>query len=167
MIDQHETSKCRHGELAVGWALHVLEPDEEILVAGHLPDCAECTRTVAETELVGATLGLAIPQETPSADLERRVLALTSVPQIPPEPSPEPEVPAVSAVPQAAPHSVPRPAPPPPGRSLRMPPVSAPRQGRRRRGRRDPLCVPELLKLIAVALLVFVVAAAVVFIAIP
>lgn len=164
MIDQHEAPSCRHGELAVGWALHVLEPAEEILVAGHLPDCAECTRTVAETELVGATLGLAIPQEAPSADLERRVLALTSAPQIRPEPSPQPTAPAVQ---QPAPHPLPRPAPPPDSRSLRTPPISAPRRAARRRRRRDPLCVPEILKLITVALLVFIFAAAVVFIAIP
>jgi hypothetical protein len=164
MIDQHEVPSCRHGELAVGWALHVLEPAEEILVAGHLPDCEECTRTVAETELVGAALGLAIPQETPSADLERRVLAVTSGPQIPPEPSPQS---AASPVPQPVPQPIPRPAPPPGGRSLRMPPTSAPRRTSRRRRRREPLCVPEILKLIAVALLVFIFAAAVVFIAIP
>ncbi|MCA1673936.1 MAG: hypothetical protein LC799_17620 [Actinobacteria bacterium] len=39
--------------------------------------------------------------------------------------------------------------------------------GTRRRRRRDPLCVPELLKLILVALLIFIFAVAMVFIALP
>lgn len=163
MIDQQEESDCRHRELAVGWALHVLEPAEEILVAGHLQDCTECARTVAETELVGATLGLAIPQYTPSVELEQRVLALTGIPQVPAEPSPRPAPPAAS---QPDPGIGARPARPVGGRSLPEPPESAPRRARRRR-RRDPLCVPEILKLIMVAFVVFLLAVAVVFLALP
>ncbi|MGH4027220.1 MAG: hypothetical protein ACRDRV_21835 [Pseudonocardiaceae bacterium] len=161
MTAQPQAPHCPHSELAVGWALHVLEPAEEVLVADHLPECDECTRTVAETELVGATLGLAVPQENPSAELEQRILALTSSPQVPPEPSPKPAPPPT---PQPAPDIIPRPAQPG-GRAL--PPISASRRATRRRPRRDPLCVPELLKLISVAVLVFIVAAAVVFLAIP
>lgn len=70
-------SACPFGELAVGLALHALEPAEESLVAAHLAECADCTRTVAETEQVGAALGLSVPEETPSAALEARVLAIT------------------------------------------------------------------------------------------
>lgn len=45
MIDQHDAPGCQHSELAAGWALRALEPAEEILVAAHLSDCSECTRT--------------------------------------------------------------------------------------------------------------------------
>ncbi|MFN2497121.1 MAG: anti-sigma factor domain-containing protein [Pseudonocardiaceae bacterium] len=76
MSRQNDASGCPHRELAVGWALHALEPAEEYLVAAHLPDCSECTRIVAETEQIGATLGLSIPEEIPSAELEQRVLAV-------------------------------------------------------------------------------------------
>lgn len=70
-------AECPHRELAVGWALHALEPAEESLVAAHMPGCPACTKTVAETEWVGATLGLAVPEAIPSAELEQRVLAVT------------------------------------------------------------------------------------------
>jgi len=78
MIDQNRPAVCPHRELAVGWALHALEPAEESLIAAHLPDCPECTRTVAETAQVGATLGLSLPEEVPSTALEQRVLAVTT-----------------------------------------------------------------------------------------
>jgi hypothetical protein len=57
--------------------LHALEPAEEALVATHMPDCPACTRTVAQTEQIGATLGLSVPELIPSAELEQRVLAVT------------------------------------------------------------------------------------------
>lgn len=78
MNDQNRTVVCPHRELAVGWAFHALEPAEESLVAAHLPDCPECTRTVAETMQLGATLGLSIPEAVPSTELEHRVLAVTT-----------------------------------------------------------------------------------------
>ncbi|MGH4023244.1 MAG: hypothetical protein ACRDRV_01525 [Pseudonocardiaceae bacterium] len=81
MIDQLRTSSCPHGELATGWALHTLEPAEESMVAAHLADCEECTRTAADTEHVGATLGLSLPELTPSPALEQRILAITSTVQ--------------------------------------------------------------------------------------
>ena len=31
-------------ELAVGWALHALEPEDEALFAAHLASCARCGR---------------------------------------------------------------------------------------------------------------------------
>lgn len=56
--------------------MHALEPAEESLVAAHMPDCPTCTRTIAETEQVCATLGLSVPEVIPSAELEQRVLAV-------------------------------------------------------------------------------------------
>jgi hypothetical protein len=77
--DQDQASGCPHRELAVGWALHALEPAEESLVIAHLGDCPECTRVAAETEQVGAALGLSIRQVSPSPELEQRVLAVVNV----------------------------------------------------------------------------------------
>lgn len=77
MNDQHRDTACPHRELAVGWALRTLEPAEESLVAAHMPECPTCTRTAAETEEVGATLGLSIPEANPSAALEQRILSVT------------------------------------------------------------------------------------------
>ena len=77
MNTQNSEPACPLGELAVELALHALEPAEESMVAAHLAECAECARTVAETERVGAALGLSVPEETPSTALEERVLAIT------------------------------------------------------------------------------------------
>src|SRR3712207_7218554 len=35
-------------ELAVGWALHALEPEDETVFSAHLATCARCADTVAE-----------------------------------------------------------------------------------------------------------------------
>ncbi|MGH3784589.1 MAG: hypothetical protein ACRDRO_29220 [Pseudonocardiaceae bacterium] len=78
MNDQQDrVAGCRHRELAVGWALHALEPAEESLVAAHLPDCPMCASIAAQTEEVGALLGLSVPERIPSVELERRVLGVT------------------------------------------------------------------------------------------
>lgn len=64
---------CPHRELAVGWALHCLEPAEEAEFAGHLPWCDDCSRTVEQTEEVGVSLAMAVPDVAPPAELEERV----------------------------------------------------------------------------------------------
>jgi hypothetical protein len=76
--DLHRVADCPHRELAAGWALHTLEPADESPVAAHIPHCPTCTSTAAETEEIGATLGLSVPQANPSAELEQRVLSVTS-----------------------------------------------------------------------------------------
>ncbi|MGH3550308.1 MAG: hypothetical protein ACRDQU_19765 [Pseudonocardiaceae bacterium] len=85
---QHRVAECSHRELAVGWALHALESAEEYPVAAHMPDCSICTATAAETEEVGATLGLSVSIAIPSAELEQRVLRVTGdrwvAPVVPP-----------------------------------------------------------------------------------
>jgi hypothetical protein len=74
---QRRVASCPHRDLAVGWALHALEPAEESLVAAHMPDCPTCITAAAETEDVGAMLGLSVPEAIPSAELEQRVLSVT------------------------------------------------------------------------------------------
>lgn len=60
-------------ELAVGWALHALEPEDEALFVRHLPDCARCARTVSETSEVMAALATDLAAAEPSADLRDRL----------------------------------------------------------------------------------------------
>jgi hypothetical protein len=84
MNDQRQLTNCPHGELAVGWALRCLEPAEESLVAAHLPNCAACRDVVAQTEEVGAVLGLSLPELIPSAELEQRILSVTASPSTAP-----------------------------------------------------------------------------------
>ncbi|MGH3796952.1 MAG: hypothetical protein ACRDR6_21705 [Pseudonocardiaceae bacterium] len=159
MIDQRDTPGCPHSELAVGWALHVLEPAEESLVTEHLMECAACTRIVAETEQVGVALGLSMSEvATPSPELERRVLAITTTAQAPPVMSPAPPTrpappkrPAAHIAPKATDGSLATPTAAPLWRAPR------PRPGR------EPFCVPEIVKLLMVALLVAVIAVLIVF----
>ncbi|MHA6781699.1 anti-sigma factor domain-containing protein [Pseudonocardia saturnea] len=60
---------------AVGWALHALEPDEEMAVLLHLPHCAACRTAAAEAEEVLATLGGVVPSVEPPPALRERLLA--------------------------------------------------------------------------------------------
>ncbi len=73
---QHRGAGCPHRELAVGWALHALERVEESLFAAHTSDCPVCATTSAQTEEVGAMLGLSVPEAIPSAELEQRILSV-------------------------------------------------------------------------------------------
>lgn len=81
--------RCPNEELAVGWALRALEPDDEHAMRAHLPDCAVCRETVQSTEQVTALLGGSVPQEDPPAGLRRKVLgAAARTPQEAYEPLP-------------------------------------------------------------------------------
>ncbi|HJT05086.1 MAG TPA: hypothetical protein VJ757_15870 [Pseudonocardiaceae bacterium] len=75
MTDQRDATRCSRRELAVGWALHTLEPVEESLVAAHLHQCPACSSVAAETQRLGALLALSVPQLMPSAGLEQRILS--------------------------------------------------------------------------------------------
>jgi anti-sigma-K factor RskA len=57
MSDRHVMPHDEWDELAAGFALHALEPDEEALFARHLAGCAECTATLHDHDLVAAQLG--------------------------------------------------------------------------------------------------------------
>ncbi|MGH3828006.1 MAG: hypothetical protein ACRDQX_12675 [Pseudonocardiaceae bacterium] len=108
MSDQPRFSDCPHRELAVGWALHALEPAEESLLAAHMPECPTCSSTAAQAEEVSATLGLSVPEVDPSATLEQRVFSVIGVRWAAP---PVPPVPV--SVPAPTPALVPPPASPP------------------------------------------------------
>ncbi|MGY1743388.1 MULTISPECIES: anti-sigma factor domain-containing protein [unclassified Blastococcus] len=101
-------------ELAVGHALHALEPEDEVVFATHLPDCARCARTVAETAEVMGALAQDLPQAEPGEGLRERLsAAVEDTEQLPPPPAdaadeppsalpgPPPARPAERAVPAA------------------------------------------------------------------
>jgi hypothetical protein len=84
-------------ELAVGWALHALEPEDETLFAAHLRTCDRCAQTVADTAEVMAALAGDLPPAEPSDALRDRLrAAVEETEQVPPAelPAPAPEVPA-------------------------------------------------------------------------
>jgi anti-sigma-K factor RskA len=66
--------QCPHEELAVGWAMHSLEPDEEALARDHLPTCATCQHTVRSTQEVLAGIGGAVRPEQPPPRLRARLM---------------------------------------------------------------------------------------------
>jgi len=74
---------CPRSEQAVGWALHSLEPDEELAVLRHLPQCADCRAAVHDAEAVLSQLGTAVEQVDPPARLRERILAAAAdTPQV-------------------------------------------------------------------------------------
>jgi hypothetical protein len=71
-------------ELAVGWALHALEPEDEELFAAHLPTCPRCRQTVSETaDVMGALAGGLPPVEPPERLRERLRAAVEETEQLP------------------------------------------------------------------------------------
>ncbi len=62
-------------EQAVAWALHALEPDEEMAVLLHLPQCASCQEAVRDAEEVLSGLGAAVEQVDPPPSLRENLLA--------------------------------------------------------------------------------------------
>lgn len=64
-----------HDELAVGWALHALEPEDEAEFTRHLRGCARCAETVAQTTEVMGALATDLPQAEPSEALRSRLHA--------------------------------------------------------------------------------------------
>ncbi|WP_448613052.1 anti-sigma factor domain-containing protein [Modestobacter sp. URMC 112] len=67
--DDHEA----FDELAVGWALHALEPEDEAAFTEHLASCRRCALTVAETSEVMAALAADLPPAEPSPALRDRI----------------------------------------------------------------------------------------------
>ncbi|MDD7920684.1 anti-sigma factor domain-containing protein [Actinomycetospora callitridis] len=63
-----------HDALAVGWALHTLDHDEEADFAAHLETCPTCRQTVDETLETLGELAEAVVPVTPPRHLRRRLL---------------------------------------------------------------------------------------------
>ena len=97
-------------ELAVGWALHALEPEDEAVFAVHLSGCARCAATVAETTEVMGAMARDLPVAEPSENLRTRLRAAVetaeqvpgpAVPESPPDRAPG-RVPGRAVVPVGA-----------------------------------------------------------------
>lgn len=96
------TDHTFYDELAVGWALHALEPEDEALFMAHLAGCERCASTVAETSEVMAAMASDLPPAEPSEGLRDRIrAAVERTEQLPPPVA----VPAGRVGPAAAPVS--------------------------------------------------------------
>jgi hypothetical protein len=102
------TDHAPFDELAVGWALHALEPEDESFFVAHLAGCDRCATTVAETTDVMAAMATDLPPAEPSEGLRDRLrAAVEQTEQLPvppaesarpaPPPAPPPAVPAPAA----------------------------------------------------------------------
>ena len=74
---------CINLELATGWALHALEPDDEAAFVQHLPTCTECAAEVAATEDMAVYLAADVEQYEPPVHLRAAVLNAAHTPQVP------------------------------------------------------------------------------------
>lgn len=85
---------CPMNEQAVGWALHALEPDEEMAVLLHAPSCPSCQAVIREAEELLSHLGAAVEQIEPRDSLRDVILARAAespqrIPMLRPRTSPE------------------------------------------------------------------------------
>jgi hypothetical protein len=97
-------------ELAVGWALHALEPEDEARFVAHLAGCDRCAVTVAETQDVMSAMATDLPQPEPSEGLLHRIRAAVEETEQLPEPAGVPA--AAAARPLSVVAAAPRPAEP-------------------------------------------------------
>jgi anti-sigma-K factor RskA len=81
------TEHAPFDELAVGWALHALEPEDESLFVAHLAGCDRCAVTVAETRDVMSAMATDLPQPEPSEGLLQRIRAAVEETEQLPEPT--------------------------------------------------------------------------------
>lgn len=88
MTAHHDSDHEKWAELAAGYALDALEPDEQALFETHLASCAECRRGLDEHEFVAAQLGALAADATETApswaDLRASIVGLpaTDVPRL-------------------------------------------------------------------------------------
>ena len=80
-------------ELAVGWALHALEPEDEAAFALHLPGCPRCAATVAETTDVMGAMARDLPTAEPSEALRSRLRTAVETAEQVPAPAPAHDAP--------------------------------------------------------------------------
>ncbi|SDO73168.1 Anti-sigma-K factor rskA [Klenkia soli] len=112
-----------YDELAVGWALHALEPEDEAGFATHLAGCARCAATVSDAAEAMVAMATDLPGAEPSPGLRDRLRdAVASTEQV--------QRPAADAVPELVEEPAPSPLP-----SVVAFPGPAGRAARRHRGR--------------------------------
>ncbi len=90
-MSSDDTARRGHEEydqLAVGWAVKALEPDDEARFARHLTECVRCTDTVQDAQELCGELALSLRPEEPPAGLRARILAAAaSEPRLVTEPA--------------------------------------------------------------------------------
>lgn len=111
------TDHAGYDELAVGWALHALEPEDEAMFAAHLPGCERCAATIAETQELMSAMAADLPQAEPSEGLLQRIRASVEEADQLPEPPVSVPVQPLRAV------ASPRDVTPPPSRWRRVVPM--------------------------------------------
>lgn len=91
--------ECPLTQQAVGWALHALEPDEEMAVLLHLPHCASCRAAVADAESVLSAMGGTVAAADPPPGLRDRLMSAVAQTEQRPVPAPRLEQPEPTPVP--------------------------------------------------------------------
>lgn len=83
MSELHGERHCPYEDLAAGGALYALEPEEDAVLAEHLPHCERCRAVLSSSREAASYLGTGIPQEDPPPQLRDRILALAAeTPQV-------------------------------------------------------------------------------------
>lgn len=77
--------QCSSAELAVGWALHSLEPGDHDQLVEHLPTCPVCLETIQQTEELIWLLGPAHEQVAPRPELRDRLMVAVAETEQTPE----------------------------------------------------------------------------------
>jgi hypothetical protein len=78
--------QCLQAELAVGWALHALEPEDEAKLVEHVPDCHICREAIAQAEDVTWRLSAGLGQHVPPPELRAELLeSVAATEQLPAE----------------------------------------------------------------------------------
>lgn len=81
--ERHTGGHCPYEDLAAGGAVYALEPEEDAVLAEHLPHCQRCREVLISSREAAAYLGTSISQEDPPPRLRDRVLALAAqTPQV-------------------------------------------------------------------------------------
>jgi len=96
-LETNDPAHVEWDELAVGWTLRALEPDDEHRFSSHLRGCERCKASVQDSGRVITALVEQLPLHSPSPELRSRLLAEIGRTrpghQTTPEPQPEPALP--------------------------------------------------------------------------
>ncbi|GAA4767196.1 zf-HC2 domain-containing protein [Actinomycetospora chibensis] len=98
-----------HDALAVGWALHTLDHEEEADFAAHLETCPTCRQTVDETLETLGELAEAVVPASPPRHLRRRLLDAAAAESVSGEGVDLPELAGAPVAEPAAPEPAPQP----------------------------------------------------------